>query len=228
MDVKNVGNLNKEQLLYLFHKKDFSNKGEKREFFSSVFYDFIAWPSASLRDFWLLRYVNRLRLTNFCYGNGMNQGTLLDMLSFYHTHNDDNIRRWKEISDLWNRLQNEILPDYYYFSMHYGFEIYFTGNKRVNGKPAGPVVEGPMFNSQSRKEPTLYLKPKMYEKMVREQVIEAENEKAMERKKIRENLEKARKESIKQKEVLMHLQLNSIDELHELFLESPIANEKNK
>lgn len=225
MAVRIFEKLNKEQLLELFHKKDLLNNGEKREFFSSVFYDFTVWPIASLRDFWLLRYVNRLRLTNFCYGNGMNQGTLLDMLSFYHTHDDNNIRRGKEISDLWIRLQNEVLPYYYYFSIHYGFEIYFTGNKRVNGKSAGPVVDGPMFKSQSQVKPTFYLKPKMYEKVVRNQVIEAENEKAMRRKRIRENLEKCRQESKKRKEILKLLELNSVDEIDELFLEDPFAKE---
>lgn len=63
-----------------------------------------------------------------------------------HTHSDQNIHRWKEISDLWNRLKNEMLPHYYYFSMHFGFEIYFDGNKRVHGKPGGAVVDGPIHH----------------------------------------------------------------------------------
>lgn len=213
----NVQSLNLYQILDLFNKKDLVNNGAKREFFSNVFYDFNVWPIASLRDFWMLKYVNRLRLTNFCFGNGMSHETLLEMLTFYHTHSDQNIHRWKEISELWNRLKNEMLPHYYYFSMHFGFEIYFDGNKRVHRKPAGPVVDGPMYNSPSQTESTFFCKPKVYEMIVRNRVIAAENESAMQRKKLREKMLKAPEESKNEKEAVRLLEVNSIQEIDEMF-----------
>lgn len=204
------------------------DNGVKREFFSSVFYDFDVWPIASLRDFWMLKYVNRLRLTNFCFGNGMNQETLLEMLRFYHTHSDDNIHRWKEVTDLWNRSQNEKLPHYYYYSMHFGFEIYFDGNKRVKKKPGGPVVDGPMYNSPSQMESTFFCKPKIYEKIVRSRVIAAESERAMERKKMHEKIEETRKESKNETEALRQLQVNSLEEIDTMFPEDEEAQGKRE
>lgn len=84
MDLQQVKVLNKDQLLSLFKEKDLVDNAEKRNHFNSVFYDFEVWPENNLRDFWLIRYMNRMRLTNFGYGNGLSKHALLEMLSFYH------------------------------------------------------------------------------------------------------------------------------------------------
>lgn len=97
MEISIIGSLNKNQLLNLFNEKDLKDKNKNREHFSDVFHDSCEWPIHSLRDFWLIRRVNRMRLTNFCFGNGLNLETLLQILSFYHTKSNDNSRRFGEI-----------------------------------------------------------------------------------------------------------------------------------
>lgn len=204
-------NLSKVQLLSLFQEKDLLDNGSKRNHFNSVFYDFEVWPQNYLRDFWLIRYINRMRLTNFGYGNGLNKHSLLEMLSFYHVHSNDNIRRWKEISDLWDRLVNETPQEYYYFSIHYGFDVYFDGKKRMNGKPAGYVIDGKQYASTMLDEPRHYLKPKDYELLVRSRVLRNEIERDNERKALIKRAEFKKK--FKEMKGLQFLKLNSIDEL---------------
>lgn len=211
MDLQAVKNLSKEQLLHLFHDKDLVDNEAKRNHFNSVFYDFEVWPEYSLRDFWLIRYMNRMRLTNFAYGNGLSKYSLLEMLSFYHVHSNDNIHRWKEISDLMDRLVNETPQEYYYYSIHYGFEVYFNGQKRMNGKPAGYVIDGKQFASTMLDEPRHYLKPKAYELLVRSRVLRNEMHRDLERKKLIARGEFKKKQ--KQMKGLQFLKLKTIDEL---------------
>lgn len=152
--------LQKEQLLNLFALKDSSDKNQKHELFSDVFYDFSQWPINPIRDFWLLRHVNRIRITNFCFGNGLRLDTFVEMIIFYHEPSTDNSRGITEMTLLWERLKNGIVPHCYYFLIEMKFEVYFGGQKRQNGQSAGPVVLGNFFNSvdQSRDDGTFFMK----------------------------------------------------------------------
>lgn len=211
MDFLSSSRLSKSKLLFIFEIKDKSDKGFKRDFLSDVFYDFSVWPVNSLRDFWLLRYNNRMRLTNYCYGNGLSLDTLVEMIEFYHEHNDNNRRRLCEIRILWERLAVSNFSQYYYFSMHYGIEIYFDGQIRKNGRPAGPVIDGPFFKSVQYPQPTGLMTCQQYEAEVRRRVEVAEDEKFQTRMKIIEDGQK----NNKFKKVLQYLQLSSIDDLFE-------------
>lgn len=105
MDIQHIKTLNRTQILGLFNSKDTADRNEKREYFSDVFYDFSHWPVHSLRDFWLYRRVNRMRLTNFCFGNGLSVNVFCEMIDFYHENNSDNQRRLGEMLLLWDRLK---------------------------------------------------------------------------------------------------------------------------
>lgn len=63
--------------------------------------------------------------------------------------------------------------------------------------------------------------------IVRNRVIAAENEIAMQRKKLRKKMLKARKESKNQEEAVRHLEVNSIQEINEMFPKDEEI-EKNK
>lgn len=212
MDIPPISRLGKSELLLIFEKKDKSDNGSKRALFSDVFYDFSVWPDNSLRDFWLLRYNNRMRLTNFCYGNGLNVTTLVDMIEFYHERNDENLHRLCEIRILWERLATNNFAQYYYFSIHYGIEIYFNGQVRKNGRPSGQVIDGPLFKSVQFPQPASFLNCQQYEAEVRRRVEVAGNEKYQKRMKM---IEEGHKKN-KFKKVLQYLKLESIDDLFEV------------
>lgn len=209
MELQVVNGLNKSQLLNLFDEKDIGDKNKKRDFFSDVFYDFATWPKNYLQDFWLIRRVNRMRITNFCFGNGLNIETLREMLEFYHSQNADNRRRINEIIMLWDRLVNNMVPHYYYYNMQLGFEIYFGGQRRKNGKPAGEVNFNQTFRAENLCDVNVFDKPKVFEIKVRNRIIHSENERWNAR---QELLKKAEKKK-DFKETLKYLKLNSIEDL---------------
>lgn len=208
MDPKIVNVLNKIQLLSLFNEKDSSDKKNNREHFESVFYAPQTWPMQSIRDFWMIRYINRMRVTNFFFGNGAPLEVLIEMLSFYHTTSHENDQRFEQIKALWIRLTQANLPDYYYFSMHYGFELYLDGRKRTNGQPGEMVSAGNMFNTQEQHAENKYISAKENEALIRNRVAIMENERWEERQKLLES-----KRSLQS--VLDYLKLKSIDDLFE-------------
>lgn len=209
MDINHLKSLNKTQLLGLFNNKDLVNKNEKREFFSEVFYDFTHWPMISLRDFWLIRRISRMRITNFCFGNGLSLKVFIEMIEFYHENNADNQRRLGEMILLWERLKLKQVPDYYYYSIDFGFEIYFSGRKRVNGQPAGKVRMGRLFNTLEQNDENEYLSPAAYERNVRIEMAYHEQQRLMERQELIRRAEK----KIKVQKALSYLKLKSVDDL---------------
>lgn len=130
-----VQSMKKEELLQLFDSKDATDRTQ-RFHFSSAFYDVSVWPVENIRDYWMVRYLNRMRLTNFFFGNEAPWGLLLEMFSFYHNKTMDKERWIEEMRALWHRLGTKSVPHYYYYSMNYGFQIYFDGRKHVNGQPS--------------------------------------------------------------------------------------------
>lgn len=215
MKVSYINSLQKDQLLNLFALKDSSDKNEKREFFSDVFYDFSLWPISAIREFWLIRHVNRMRITNFCFGNGLSLHTFIEMIVFYHEPITDNSRRITEMTLLWDRLKNGIAPHYYYYNMEMKFEIYFGGQKRRNGQPAGPVALGNLFNSvdQSWDDETFFMKPQQYAQLVRSRVEHAEKLKY-------EELQALIKRGERRKQINKSLQFLKLKSVHDLLTDS--------
>lgn len=212
MDVRKINTFSKDQLLELFKKKDSSDNNKSRDFYSSIFYDFSLWPINTLRDFWLIRYPNRMRLTNFCFGNGLCLEMLIEMLNFYHDPNSDNQQRINEIIALWTRLQNNDVSDYYYYyNMDLKIDLFFNGQKRLNGKPAGIVDTGKMFNSQGPHERSEYLKPLQFAKKVRESIERNQELNYM----ARQELIKRGQRRIRINKALKFLKLKSVDDLFE-------------
>lgn len=215
MNVNYIKTLQKDQLLNLFTQKDSGDNKVKRHFFSDVFYDFSLWPINSIRDFWLLRHVNRMRITNFCFGNGLSLHTFIEMIVFYHGPSTDNSRRITEMTLLWDRLKNGIVPHYYYYNMEMKFDIYFGGQKRQNGQPAGPVVVGNLFNSldQSRDDGTFFMKPRQYAELVKSRVEHAEHLKYEER-------QAPIKRGERRKQIEKSLQFLKLESVHDLLTDS--------
>lgn len=212
MDIHHIKTLNKTQLLGLFNSKDINDRNEKRGYFSDVFYDFSHWPLNSIRDFWLIRRVNRMRLTNFCFGNGLSLNVLYEMIEFYHENNSDNQRRLGEMVVLWDRLKKNEVPDYYFYSMELGFEMYFNGKKRVNGQPGNHVQMGNLFNTvdQSGSGAYTHLSPAAFERKVREEVASREDQKHSERQELIRR--SARKKQERREKTLEFLKLKSVED----------------
>lgn len=209
MEITAIKSLNKSQLLDLFNKKDSIDKNKNRELFSDVFYDFSEWPINSLRDFWLIRRVNRLRLTNFSFGNGLSLKMLLEMLTFYHIKCDNNFRRFNEISDIWKRIQENLPAHYYYFNLQLGLEMFFDGRKRKDGKPAELIRINEKYAPQFENNYSTYCKPHVYANLVKRRVLEAEIQRYKSRKLLILEIERQKKF----KKALEFLKLNSVDEL---------------
>lgn len=141
--------LDKVALLNLSKIKDESDNCATREFLSDVFYEFEYWPISVLRDFWLIRRVNRMRITNFCFGNGMSPYAFENIMSFYHNKTSENQHRFKEMKDLWKRLEKQLPSNYYYYSMELKNEIYFDNRLRRSGQPVQMQTTENMYNQQN-------------------------------------------------------------------------------
>lgn len=167
--------------MQFFDEKDKTDSNSNRNHYQSVFYDFSTYPIQNITDFWLIRYINRMRLTIFFYGNGGTLNVLVEMLEFYHNNNEDNYRRINEIKTLWVRILKENLPNYYYYSMHHRCEIYFDGRTRINGQPGGYIHEANLYNTQIQQSTYKYITPKENEKLIRARVAACESEKSLKR-----------------------------------------------
>lgn len=153
-----------------------------------------------------------MRLTNFCFGNGLSLNVFCEMIHFYHENNVDNQRRLGEMVALWDRLKKNEVPDYYFFSMELGFEMYFNGRKRVNGQPAGHVQMGRLFNTvdQSGDGAYTHLSAAAFERKVREEMAYREHQKNKERQELIARA--ARKRELRHKKAFEFLKLKSVED----------------
>lgn len=224
MDIQYVNNLSKSALLNLFDKHDKTDEGFTRNYLTDVFYDFNFWPFFCLKDFWLLRRVNRLQLTNFCFGNGMMLETLIELISFYHNNNGDNKRRMREITDLWKRLIDDPPNSYYFYSMEINHNMYFNGRIRINNYPGNPVVMGCMFRTHDQeiqlnfKEEIRTLQQRVQNRVQEYEEKDFEYRRNLAERAILKDLHKSAIDvvhDVEKERMLSYLKLNSIDELFE-------------
>lgn len=223
MNIKEVENLTKSDLLNIFEKNNASANGIMKKYVGDVFYDFSRWPEQSLRDFWLIRRMHRLRLTNFCFGNGISPDVFFDIVQFYHDTNDDNKRRIREMKDLWQRLIDGPPSQYYFYSMELGFEIYFNNERRKYGCPAGQVQFGNLFRSvdADQSSPSNFREEiRTLGDRIRADIAEFQNKNA-------EHRQQLFRRCKERTEIFKHLKIKSLKGITDLFLDDE-EDEKNK
>lgn len=223
MDQVLINSSSKTDLLNLFKMKDITDNGATRDFLSDVFYDFEHWPVTVLRDFFLIKHVNRMRITNFCYGNGMSPYIFEIVMTFYHEKISENQNRLKEMKILWKRLEEQCPAHYYYYSMELKSEIYFDNRLRQNSKKGTIHVMRHMFNTSESCTPNDYYFENIHNLTynIKRNILRLQEERSKARRKIIKEAAKKKKikmaaiknEDEKTEYALAYLKLESIDDL---------------